>query len=81
MLENSYCIAEQQMLSRACASEQTRNKCDPEGGQGVQIPPGRSQVIWVSIEISIWTPLENVGPPLDPSKVSLLCYKTIGRPL
>ena len=42
-------------------------------------PPGKSQVIWVSLEISIWTPppppplekldtpppLENVGPTLD----------------
>ena len=41
-------------------------------------PPGKSQVIWGSIEISIWTPppwkkedsppLENVGPTLDPWK-------------
>ena len=25
-------------------------------------PPGKSQVIWVSIEISIWTPVKKVGP-------------------
>ena len=33
-------------------------------------PPGKSQaIIWVSIKISIWTPLPgNVGPPLNPSK-------------
>ena len=48
-------------------------------GGGVRVPPpGISQVIWVSIEISIWNPhppgfkldpsLENVGPPLDPWK-------------
>ena len=44
------------------------------GGSGPP-PPGKSQVIWVSIEISIWTPLEkswtpleNVGHPLDPWK-------------
>ena len=44
--------------------------CGSRGGIGVQTPPppGKSQVIWVSIEISIWTPppLENAGPPLDP---------------
>ena len=56
---------------------------DPEGGRGFgPPPPGKSQVIWISIEISIYTPeekveppppppppLENVGPPLGPSKV------------
>ena len=33
-------------------------------------PSEKSQVIWVSIEISIWTPptLENVEPSLDPLK-------------
>ena len=45
------------------------------GGQGVQTPPGKSQVIWVSIENKqfdpLWKklnppPLENVGPPLEP---------------
>ena len=41
---------------------------DPEGEIGGLDPPGKSQVIWVSIEISIWTPLEKVGPPLDPLK-------------
>ena len=36
-------------------------------------PPGKSQVIWVSIGNKqldppgkSWTPLENVGPPLEP---------------
>ena len=45
-----------------------------EGGIGGPEPPDKSQVIWVSIEISIWTPhpwkkldpLEHVGPPLVP---------------
>ena len=47
---------------------------DPERGRGSG-PPGKSHVIWVSIEISIWTPPppEKVGPPpplkkLDPSE-------------
>ena len=42
--------------------------------------PGKSQVIviWVSIEISIWTPLEKVGPPPPPWK---MYNKTIGPPL
>ena len=40
---------------------------DPEGGGS----PGKSQVIWVSLEINIRKkldprPLENSGPPLDP---------------
>ena len=47
---------------------------DPEGGgQGVRTPPGKSQVIWVSIGNKqldppgkSWTPLENVGPTLEP---------------
>ena len=43
---------------------------DPEGGGG-RDPPGKSQVIWVSLEINIRKkldplPLENAGPPLDP---------------
>ena len=52
-------------------------------------PPGTSEVGWISIEFSIWTPVvEKVGPPwkmLDPlwilRKYSFLCYKTVGRPL
>ena len=50
--------------------------CGSRGGIGGPDPNGKSQVIWVSIEISIWTPpppppppLENVGPPLDLGKV------------
>ena len=55
---------------------------DPEGGTGGPDPPGKSQVIWVSIGNKqldppppppppprgpSWTPpLENVGPPLEP---------------
>ena len=38
---------------------------DPEGGYGV-CPPGKSQVIWVSIEITHWTPppsMEKVALP------------------
>ena len=55
-----------------------RASADPEGGQGVRTPPppGKSQVIWVSIGNKqldpppgkSWTPpppLENVGPPLE----------------
>ena len=51
---------------------------DPEGGggQGVRTSPGKSQVIWVSIGNKqldppgkSWTPLENVGPPLEPCKM------------
>ena len=36
------------------------------GGGGGPDPPGKSQVIWVSIgnKQYIGTPLENVGPPL-----------------
>ena len=44
------------------------------GGQGVRIPPGKSQVLWVSIGNKQLDPswkkldptLENVGPPLEP---------------
>ena len=50
---------------------------DPEGGTGGPDPPGKSQVIWVSIGNKQldppWKkldppppPLENVGPPLEP---------------
>ena len=50
---------------------------DPEGGQGARPPPGKSQVIWVSIgnkqldpppplEKVGPPPLENIGPPLEP---------------
>ena len=50
---------------RACA--------DPEGGGGGLGSPGKSQVIWVSLEINIRKkldplPMENSGPPLDPLK-------------
>ena len=52
---------------------------DPEGGQDLDLdlgldPPGKSQVIWVSIrnkqlDPPPWKkldpPLENVGPPLE----------------
>ena len=45
---------------------------DPEGERGSG-SPGKSQVIWVSLEINIRKkldplPLENSGPPLDPLK-------------
>ena len=43
--------------------------CGSRGGIGGPDPPGKSQVIWVAIEISIWTPLEKVGPPPDPRKI------------
>ena len=50
------------------------SSADPEGGTGGPDPPGKSQVIWVSIGNKqldppgkSWTPpLENVGPPLEP---------------
>ena len=47
-------------------------------------PPGKSQVIWVSIEITHWTPpppLEKVGPPLKPLKIIAFFEITIGHPL
>ena len=58
-------------------SDTTRiSSADPEGGTGGPDPPGKSQVIWVSIGNKqldpppppgkSWTPLENVGPPLEP---------------
>ena len=36
---------------------------DPEGRQGVRTPPGKLQVIWVSIGDKQLDPLEKVGPP------------------
>ena len=47
---------------------------DPEGGgTGGPDPPGKSQVIWVSIGNKqldplekVGRPLQNVGPPLEP---------------
>ena len=50
-----------QRLSADKTSRQT--SADPEGGQGVQTPPGKSQVIWVSIgNKQLDPPLEKVGP-------------------
>ena len=55
-----------------------RSSADPEGRTGGPDPPGKSQVIWVSIgnkqldpPRKSWTPppLENVGPPLEPWKM------------
>ena len=48
-----------------------RSSADPEGGTGGPDPPGKSQVIWVSIgNKKLDPPLEKVGPPpwkmLDP---------------
>ena len=44
---------------------------DPEEGAGGLDPPGKSQVIWVSIgnKQSGPSPLENVGPALEPWKM------------
>ena len=49
------------------------SSANPEGGTGGPDPPGKSQVIWVSIGNKqldppgkSLTPLENVGPPLEP---------------
>ena len=40
------------------------------GGQGVRTPPGKSQVIWVSIgNKQLDPPLEKVGPPPPPWKM------------
>ena len=36
---------------------------NPEWGTGGPDPPGKSQVIWVSIGIKQLDPLEKVGPP------------------
>ena len=42
---------------------------DPEGGQGVRTPHGKSQVIWVSIGNKQWTPPPGKSrippPPLE----------------
>ena len=59
------------------------------GQNFVRTPPPtrKSQFIWVSIEISIWTPLEkldpleNVGPPLDPLKSIVFSVQTVFWPL
>ena len=69
------------MTAQTCA--------DPEGGQGVRTPSGKSQVICVFMEISIWTPppwkcwtpppLKNVGPPMYNRKISLGFKKTLLR--
>ena len=57
-------------------------------GIGGQDPPGKLQVLWVSIEIRIWTPLEKAGPPLEnvipplkPWKIIDFFEITIGHPL
>ena len=52
------------------------SNADPEEGTGGPDPPGKSQVIWVSIGNKlldpppplekVGPPLENVGPPLEP---------------
>ena len=57
--------------------------CGPRrggGGGGGSAPlPGKAQVIRVSIEISILTPLENVGPPVDPWKrIGFYVIKPLG---
>ena len=42
------------------------------GGQGVRTPPGKSQVIWVSIgnkQLDPPPPLEKVGPPWNLEKM------------
>ena len=44
-------------------SAKTKPSADPEGGQGVRTPLGKSQVIWVSIGNKQLDPLEKVGPP------------------
>ena len=39
------------------------SSADPEGGTGVWTPPGKSQVIWVSIGNKQLDPPGKVGPP------------------
>ena len=51
---------------------------DPEGGGGWGLdPPRKSQVIWVSLNIMIRTPLEKVGPPLENVRPPLDPFKSI----
>ena len=59
-----------------CSDKNGPSSGDPEGGTGGLDPPGKSQVIWVSIgnkqldppwkELDPPPPLENVGPPQEP---------------
>ena len=41
------------------------SKCGSRAGSGGPDPPGKLQVIWVSIEYKQLDPLEKVGPPLE----------------
>ena len=59
------------MTAQTCA--------DPEGGQGVRTPSGKSQVICVFMEISIWTP-----PPckmLDPTCITVKSVEGLKKTL
>ena len=40
------------------------------GGAGGPVPPGKTQVKWVSIGNKQLDPPENVGPPLEPLKMT-----------
>ena len=98
----SYQLALESMIAKPAtwgknppSDMRARRKCGSSGGKMDPDHPGKSQDIWVSIEISIWTPpppppkkKKKVGPPgkcWTPSgsleKYSFLCNKSIGPPL
>ena len=61
------------LFRKTLLSCQPRASADPEGGTGGPDPPGKSQVIWVSVGNKqldppgkSGPPLENVGPALEP---------------
>ena len=58
------------------------SKCGSRAGSGGPDPPGKLQVIWVSIEYKqldplekVGPPLENVGPPLEPWKMIVFFFE------
>ena len=78
------------MLFMSCACHSFAHVRIQRGVIGGPDPPGKLQVIWISIELAFGPPstgkrcppLENVGPPLDRWKsIVFFCDKTIGPPL
>ena len=66
------CLAQGPQLSDACeartrglsVSSQALSSADPEGGTGGPDPPGKSQVIWVSIgNKQLDPPWKKLDPP------------------
>ena len=57
--------------------------CGSRGGDKGSGPLRESQVIWVSIEINIWTPspTKKLDATESLEKYSFLCNKNIGPPL